>query len=261
MMTILDEINAHKRLEVGKRKISDPVEKLIKFPSYNKAVPSLKASLQNNGKTRIIAEFKRKSPSKGIINGKAKPDAVVKEYEMAGASGVSVLTDTKYFGGTLDDLQQAASILKIPLLRKDFIIDEYQVHEAKAYGATVILLIAASLSAKETDRLAGLAHELGMEVLFEIHCEEDLAKVSPNVDIVGVNNRDLKTFTVDINQSVKLAEKIPSQFMKISESGISKPETIKLLKRYGYQGFLMGENFMEKTDPGLAFRNFVEKLI
>ncbi|MCF8359582.1 MAG: indole-3-glycerol phosphate synthase TrpC [Prolixibacteraceae bacterium] len=260
MMTILDEINAHKRLEVEKQKVSLPLDELKKHPAYNKSVPSLKAFLLSGEKTGIIAEFKRKSPSKGTIYEKAKPDAVVNEYEMAGASGVSVLTDTKYFGGTLNDLQKAASLLHIPVLRKDFMIDEYQVHEAKAYGAAVILLIAASISVEKIDQLAGLAHELGMEVLFEIHCEEELNKVSSNVDIVGVNNRDLKTFTVDINQSIKLAEKIPSQFMKISESGISNPETVKMLKTFGYQGFLMGENFMKETDPGEAFRRFVKKL-
>ncbi|MBN1925131.1 MAG: indole-3-glycerol phosphate synthase TrpC [Prolixibacteraceae bacterium] len=259
-MTILDEINANKRLEVERRKASIPVDELKKLPAYKKAVPSLKESLLSVEKTGIIAEFKRMSPSKGIINGKVKLDDVVSAYESGGASGISVLTDNKYFGGSLDDLQRATSLLNIPVLRKDFIIDGYQVHEAKAYGAAVILLIAASLSVEQVDRLALLAHELGMEVLFEVHSEKELAKVSSNVDIIGVNNRDLKTFKVDINQSVMLAEKIPADFLKISESGISNPETVKFLKKHGYKGFLMGENFMKEADPGMAFCNFVEKI-
>lgn len=259
-MTILDKINNNKRLEVEIRKASVPVGELKNHPAYNMPVPSFKASVLSENKSGIIAEYKRKSPSKGIINDKVNPEAVAKEYESYGASAVSVLTDTGFFGGTLNDLQKVSALLKIPVLRKDFMIDEYQVHEAKAYGASAILLIAASLSSVEVDRFALLAHELGMEVLFEIHNEEELKKVSPHVDVVGVNNRDLKTFNVDINQSIKLATIIPSQFLKISESGISNPETVKMLKTYGYQGFLMGENFMKEADPGAAFCNFVEKL-
>jgi indole-3-glycerol phosphate synthase len=257
---VLDEINNNKLLEVEAAKASVSISELIKSPAYNKSVPSLKESLLSPEKTGIIAEYKRQSPSKGIINGNVKLEEVVKGYELAGASAVSVLTDEKYFGGTLADLKVAANLLNIPVLRKDFIIDEYQIHEAKAYGAAIVLLIAASLTAEEVDRFAKLAHQLGMEVLFEIHNEEELSKISPHVDVVGVNNRDLKTFSVDIQQSVRLAKLIPEQYIKISESGISDPETVKMLKTYGYQGFLMGENFMKEANPGEAFKKFVIQL-
>jgi indole-3-glycerol phosphate synthase len=259
-MTILDQINEHKQIEVAAVKAAITVAELMKYPSYNRPVPSLKEFLLSPEKTGIIAEHKRQSPSKGIINENVKLEQVVMGYEIGGASAVSVLTDTKYFGGTLADLKAATDILSIPVLRKDFIINEYQIHEAKAYGAAIILLIAASLTAEEVDRFAKLAHELGMEVLFEIHNEEELSKISSHVDVVGVNNRDLKTFKVDVQQSVKLAKLIPEQFIKISESGISNPETVKMLKTHGYQGFLMGENFMKEANPGEAFKNFVKQL-
>jgi indole-3-glycerol phosphate synthase len=259
-MTILDQINEHKKIEVAAAKAAITVAELMEYPAYNKPVPSLKEFLLSPKRTGIIAEHKRQSPSKGIINGNVKLEQVVMGYEIGGASAVSVLTDEKYFGGTLADLKAATDLLNIPVLRKDFIIDEYQIHEAKAYGAAIVLLIAASLSVEEVDRFARLAHELGMEVLFEIHNEEELTKISSHVDVVGVNNRDLKTFNVDIQQSVKLAKLIPEQFIKISESGISDPETVKMLKTHGYKGFLMGENFMKETDPGEAFKKFVKQL-
>lgn len=259
-MTILDEINKNKKLEVALAKAKVSIEQLMKYPAYNKVVPSLKEFLLNPDKSGIIAEHKRQSPSKGIINGNVKLEDVVLGYEKAGASAVSVLTDHQYFGGTLNDLKIAAQLLSIPILRKDFIIDEYQIHEAKAYGASIILLIAASLSAEETDRFAFLSHKLGMEVLFEIHNEDELKKISPHVDVVGVNNRNLKTFKVDIEQSVWLANKIPSHHLKISESGISEPKTVKMLKTHGYCGFLMGENFMKEADPGLACAIFANQI-
>ncbi len=258
--SILDEINAHKRTEVSAAKAAVSISELMKYPAYNKPVPSLSEFLLNPDKSGIIAEHKRQSPSKGIINGKVNLAQVVKGYEDGGASAVSVLTDQKYFGGTLADLKEATSLISIPVLRKEFIVDEYQIHEAKAYGAAIILLIAASLTAEEVDRFAKLARELGMEVLFEVHNEEELLKVSDYVNVVGVNNRDLKSFHVDIQQSVKLAKLIPEKFIKISESGISAPETIMMLKTHGYQGFLMGENFMKEVNPGKAFSNFVKKI-
>ncbi len=257
---ILDQINADKRLEVAKAKASVSISELMKYPAYNKPVPSLTKFLLSPEKSGIIAEHKRQSPSKGMINGNVNLAQVVKGYEEGGASAVSVLTDQKYFGGNLADLKEAASLLSIPILRKDFIVDEYQIHEAKAYGAAIILLIAASLTADEVDRFAKLAWELGMEVLFEVHNEEELLKISDQVNVVGVNNRDLKTFHVDIQQSVKLATLIPDRFIKISESGISNPDTMKMLKTQGYQGFLMGENFMKEADPAKAFRNFVQQI-
>jgi len=259
-MTILDQINEHKRTEVAAAKELVSIAELMKYPAFNKPVPSLTKFLLNPEKSGIIAEHKRQSPSKGIINGNVNLEQVVKGYEEGGASAVSVLTDQKYFGGNLADLKEATRLLSIPVLRKDFIVDEYQIHEAKAYGAAIILLIAASLTSEEVDRFAKLARELGMEVLFEIHNEEELLKVSDYVNVVGVNNRDLKTFHVDIQQSVKLAKLIPERFIKISESGISDTKTVKMLKTHGYQGFLMGENFMKEANPGDALRNFVMQL-
>jgi len=259
-MTILDQINEDKRLEVALAKAAVPIAELMKYPAYNKPVPSLSEFLLNPKKSGIIAEHKRQSPSKGIINGNVHLAQVVKGYEDGGASAVSVLTDQKYFGGNLADLKEATSLLSIPVLRKDFIVDEYQIHEAKAYGAAIILLIAASLTTEEVDRFAKLARELGMEVLFEVHNEEELEKVSDHVNVVGVNNRDLKTFHVDIQQSLKLEKLIPKKFIRISESGISNPETVKMMKTHGYQGFLMGENFMKEANPGEAFCNFVKHI-
>jgi indole-3-glycerol phosphate synthase len=259
-MTILDQINENKRTEVAAAKALVSVSELMKYPAYSKPAPSLTEFLLNPHKSGIIAEHKRKSPSKGIINGNVNLEEVVKGYQEASASAVSVLTDQKYFGGNLADLKEATSLLSIPVLRKDFIVDEYQIHEAKAYGAAIILLIAASLTADEVDRFAKLSRELGMEVLFEVHNEEELLKVSDHVNVVGVNNRDLKTFHVDIEQSVKLAMLIPNQFIKISESGISNPETVKMLKTHGYQGFLMGENFMKEANPGEALKKFIKQL-
>ncbi|MBN2807716.1 MAG: indole-3-glycerol phosphate synthase TrpC [Prolixibacteraceae bacterium] len=254
------QINDNKRFEVERAKVHVPLEKLMRFPFYHKPVPSLKEFLLKPDKSGIIAEHKRQSPSKGIINAEVKLRNVVIGYENAGASAVSVLTDEKYFGGRLTDLEEAASILNIPILRKDFMIDPYQVHEAKAYGASAILLIAASLTSSEVDALAKLAHELGLEVLFEVHNAMELEKISPHVDVVGVNNRNLKTFEVDINQSKLLANLIPENFVKISESGISEPATIRDLKSFGYQGFLMGENFMKTYNPGETCRLFIEEI-
>jgi indole-3-glycerol phosphate synthase len=259
-MTILDQINSDKRIEVAKAKALVSIAVLMKYPAYNKPVPSLTEFLLDPKKSGIIAEHKRQSPSKGVINGNVNLAEVVKGYEEGGASAVSVLTDQKYFGGNLNDLIEATNLLSIPVLRKEFIVDEYQIHEAKAYGAAIILLIAASLTAEEVDRFAKLTRELGMEVLFEVHNEEELLKVSDFVNVVGVNNRDLKSFHVDIQQSVKLSTLIPKRFVKISESGISNPETVKMLKTHGYQGFLMGENFMKEANPGDAFRKFAKQI-
>lgn len=257
---VLDKINRDKRGEVAFRKLSMPLKELMTFPAYKNKVPSFKEFILSPNHSGIIAEHKRQSPSKGIINGKVNVQDVVIGYQNAGASAVSVLSDSKYFGGTIYDIVRAAEVLDIPILRKDFIIDEYQIHEAKALGAAVILLIAASLKTEEVDRFTKLAHELGMEVLFEVHNQEELKKLSKHVDVVGVNNRNLKTFKVDIEQSIKLTKQIPDQFIKISESGISKPETVKELKKHGFQGFLMGENFMKEEIPGLACQLFIDQI-
>ncbi len=259
-MTILDQINEHKRKEVEKRKQLVSIDELKTFPLYQQNVSSLSKNLISPKYSGIIAEHKRQSPSKGIINGNVNVQEVVLGYQNAGASAVSVLTDSKYFGGSIYDLTRAVEVLEIPVLRKDFIINTYQIHEAKALGAGIILLIAASLTAEKINTFAKLTRDLGMEVLFEIHDEEELKKVSKYVNVVGVNNRNLKTFEVDIQQSIKLSKLIPEQFIKISESGISNPENVKTLKEYGYQGFLMGENFMKNENPGLACNEFTQSI-
>lgn len=259
-MNILDKIVAQKRVEVAQRKAEVSIADLHKSSFYKHETYSLKQSLLDENKTGIIAEFKRKSPSKGIINDQVTVEEVTISYASNGASGISVLTDTEFFGGSLEDLQKAAIINEVPLLRKDFMIDEYQLHEAKAYGASVILLIAACLSPQEVKSLAVAAKDLGLEVLLELHDESELNHICEAVDVVGVNNRNLKTFTVDLEQSIRLSQKIGDSFIKIAESGISDVKNIHYLKQYGFQGFLIGENFMKQQHPGLAFKEFVEAL-
>jgi indole-3-glycerol phosphate synthase len=226
---------------------------------FQRTCLSLKAALLKTNATGIIAEFKRKSPSKGFINQYADVVNVTEGYTRYGASGMSVLTDHDFFGGSTEDLL-AARHNEVPVLRKEFIIDAYQLTEAKAMGADVILLIAACLTTTEVEELSAYAKELKMEVLLELHDESELGHICNTVDMVGINNRNLKTFEVDINHSLKLAEQIPAEKIKIAESGISNVETIKLFRDAGFKGFLMGENFMKEADPGEAFRMFVEKL-
>lgn len=259
-MNILETIIEQKRKEVDQRKKEVSLVDLQHGPFYKSETYSLKASLLDQSKTGIIAEFKRKSPSKGMINNSASIEEVTQTYATSGASGISVLTDEEFFGGTLADLQKAAIINKIPLLRKDFMIDEYQLHEAKAHGASVILLIAACLSVNEVKNLGAAAKALGLEVLLEIHNEEELGHICDEVDLVGVNNRDLKTFDVSLERSATLSKLIPSSKLKISESGIHNVDDIKYLQGYGYKGFLIGENFMKQENPGQAFKLFAEEL-
>lgn len=258
-MNILETIIAHKRTEVAEQKKQKPISELEQRPFFKSETPSLKYFLLDEARTGIIAEYKRKSPSKGIINDKVSVEEVTKAYAQYGASGISVLTDQNFFGGSLDDLS-AATIHEVPLLRKDFIIDEYQIIEAKAYGASVILLIAACLTPAEVKNLAAFAKTLGLEVLLELHDESELAHLHSSIDIIGVNNRNLKTFVVDLEHSVRLGEKIGKDFIKVAESGISQAENINYLKQHGFQGFLIGENFMKEENPGEAFKNFVTQL-
>jgi indole-3-glycerol phosphate synthase len=259
-MNILETIIAQKRIEVEQRKRQHSIADLERGPFYKSETYSLKQALVDETKTGIIAEFKRKSPSKGIINDRASVEEVSLGYATNGASGISILTDEEFFGGTLADLQKAAIINKVPLLRKDFMIDEYQLHESKAFGASVILLIAACLSIEEVKNLAGTAKDLGLEVLLEVHNEQELKHICDEVDLVGVNNRDLKTFKVNLEQSAQLSELIPAGKIKISESGIHTVEDILYLESFGYRGFLIGENFMKQEDPGEAFKIFAEQL-
>lgn len=258
-MTILDTIIEHKKQEVALRKKDTPVSQLEQLPLFKRSTLSLKQFLLDPQKTGIIAEFKRKSPSKGWINADANPLTITEGYYKNGASGLSVLTDEKFFGGTTADLQQARAH-EIPILRKDFMIDPYQLIEAKSMGADVILLIAANLTPAAVKELALAAKNIGLEVLLEIHNEEELEHICDAVDLVGVNNRNLKTFDVSIQASIELSTQIPAGKLKISESGISDVNTIRELKTHGYQGFLIGENFMKTPDPTIAFAAFVEQL-
>jgi indole-3-glycerol phosphate synthase len=258
-MNILEQIVAHKRGEVAQRKKEVPVAALEKHGLFKKLPYSLKQFLKAENKTGIIAEFKRASPSKGTINNQASVEAVTAAYAAHGASGISVLTDEHFFNGTLNDLLLAAEN-EIPVLRKDFMIDTYQMVEAKAYGASVVLLIAACLSPAEVKTLTAAAKNLGLEVLLELHDETELDHVCDGVDLVGINNRNLKTFSVDLEQSIRLAEKINNSFLKIAESGISNPDNIRYLQQHGFDGFLIGEHFMKQSDPGAAFRDFGTEL-
>lgn len=258
-MNILDKIVAQKRIEVAQRKAQTSIAELEQQKLFAKENLSLKKFLLDETKTGIIAEYKRKSPSKGIINNQSSVEEVTAAYTKFGASGISVLTDEEFFGGNLKDLL-AANINQVPLLRKDFMIDEYQIIEAKSFGADVILLIAACLSKQEVKHFAATAKKLGLEVLLEIHNDEELEHICDDVDLVGVNNRNLKTFEVSIETSLQLINKIPTQKTAVAESGISNVQTILTLRQAGFKGFLIGENFMKATSPAQAFENFVQAL-
>lgn len=258
-MNILETIIRHKKSEIGCRKSEVSVSDLEKRDFFKRPVLSLKNSLLDEAKTGIIAEFKKRSPSKGIISADADVGKITKAYTEYGASGLSVLTDEQFFGGKNEDLIKARSN-KIPVLRKDFIIDEYQLVEAKSIGADVILLIAACLTPAEVKQLAGFAKRLGLEVLLELHAEDELEHICDETELVGINNRNLKTFEVDIERSLKMAEKIPPGKIKIAESGIDSVDHILLFRQHGFKGFLIGEYFMRQPDPTIAFADFVKTL-
>ena len=259
MPTILDEILADKRKELSVTKASVKIDDLVKCEYFGRETLSFKDSLASSV-SGIISEFKRKSPSKGWIFPDADPVAVTKGYSDNGASAVSILTNDKYFGGCPDFLLKARPNVKCPILRKEFIVDEFQVYEAKAIGADAILLIAAALTKDELKSLAAKAHELSLQVLMEVHTEAELDAVNEHVDVIGVNNRNLKTFVTDVENSMRLADKIPAEFVKISESGISDPATVRSLREIGYRGFLMGENFMKTQDPAAALKSFISAI-
>lgn len=258
-MNILETIIARKRSAVAERKDSRSIAELENGPFFKNKVLDFKEYLLREDKTGIIAEFKRRSPSKGIINKSSSVKEVTTAYTKYGASALSILTDEEFFGGSLHDLLEA-TINEVPLLRKDFIVDEYQLIESKAFGAEVILLIAACLKKEEVKDLALSAKNLGLNVLLEIHNEAELEHICAEVDVVGINNRDLKSFAVDVNRSTELGKQIPADKVKISESGIDDVATIRLLQQHGFKGFLVGEKFMREKDPGEAFKNFVEEL-
>ena len=260
-MNILDKIVINKKVEVQAAKDAVSIAQLEGSSFFNRTPYSFREFLLAPDRTGIIAEFKRKSPSKGIINDKVSVKEVTSAYAAAGASALSVLTDRDFFMGDKPDLVEARNANTIPVLRKDFMIDEYQVIEAKSLGADIILLIAAILTPAEIQTLASLAKSLGLNVLLEVHNLEELQRsINPNVDAIGVNNRNLADFTVSVDTSFQLAKHIPAEFLKISESAISNTEVIKNLKQAGFNGFLIGENFMKEQDPGAAIREFVKGL-
>jgi indole-3-glycerol phosphate synthase len=260
-MNILDKIILDKKREVELKKSLIPISQLENSVLFDSRTISLSKILRSS-QTGIIAEHKRRSPSKSEINYNFTVEEVVKGYESAGVCGISVLTDGKYFGGSLDDLLLARASVNVPLLRKEFIVDEYQILEAKAHGADLILLIAAVLTREEIKQLSEFAESLGLEVLLEVHNLDELRKsIMPSLNMIGVNNRNLKTFEVSLDFSKALASEIPNEFVKVSESGIGSIEAINELKPYGYKGFLIGENFMKTDNAGASAKEFISKLI
>ena len=260
-MNILDQIIEFKRKEVAERKSLYPVkllEQSIYFPS---PTVSLKKYLLRDDKSGIIAEIKRKSPSKGVINAHVSIERISIGYMQAGASALSILTDKQFFGGSNEDLTIARKFNFCPILRKEFVIDEYQITEAKSIGADAILLIAAVLSPQEIIGFTNFAHSLGLEVLMEVHDETELKNnLNAGVDLIGVNNRNLKTFELSIETSIRLAPMIPDSVIKVSESGIESPEAIVDLKKHGFKGFLIGQTFMQSSRPDKAAMEFVKEL-
>lgn len=265
MKDILDDIMEFKKIEVEQQKLNLPPAELYRRVEQTKADASLRSRRSMSralasSDTGIIAEFKRRSPSKGWINESASLERIAGGYALNGASALSVLTDERYFGGNLDFLRTVASMVDVPVLRKDFIIDEYQLFQAYEAGADAVLLIASCLSRESCMALASKAHELGMEVLLEIHSADELGHLDCGADMVGVNNRNLGTFHTDVNNSFALAELLPKDSVLVSESGISDPKTICLLQDAGYSGFLIGETFMKTADPAESLLRFVDEI-
>ena len=259
-MSILKNIVIDIKKELKLKKSIIPISEYEKMSLFKRNTISMTNSIKNDS-FGIIAEFKRRSPSKNEINNKLSVDEVCRNYQTFGASGLSVLTNLKYFGGSLEDLVLARSISSLPILRKDFIIDEYQIYESKAFGADIILLISSILTKDEIVNLSKKAKDLKLEVLLEVHNNDELQKgLVENVDIIGVNNRNLKSFKTDLKISEKLFNQIPNEFLKISESGLNNYNSIKKLKKIGYQGFLIGEKFMASNDPGKELKKTLENL-
>ncbi len=260
-MSILDKIIAQKKKEVAERISLYPIKLLEQSIYFNSETVSMKKYLLRDDKEGIIAEIKRKSPSKGVINHHLNVERTSIGYMQAGASALSVLTDAEFFGGKNEDLTTARKYNFCPILRKDFIIEEYQIVEAKSIGADTVLLIAACLEPQRLKELADFAKSLGLEVLLEVHNQEELQKsLNPSVDMVGVNNRNLATFETSVETSKELASQIPSEFVKVSESGINDPKVVADLRTYGYRGFLIGEYFMQHARPEEATERFIREL-
>ena len=262
MADILETIVANKRKEVERQKQAVSLQTLVALGGDRLERPtrSMRQALATS-ETGIIAEFKRKSPSKGWLHPDARVQDVLPFYAEGGASACSILTDGNFFGGSLTDLQQARRLVEIPLLRKDFIIDPYQLYQARVMGADAVLLIAACLTTEECAQLAATAHSLQLEVLLEVHRAEELDHVNADIDMLGVNNRHLGTFDTDVKHSFKLIEQLKGYDpLLVSESGISQTETVKLLRAAGFRGFLIGETFMKTAQPGETLRHFIEAL-
>lgn len=259
-MNVLQKIIAHKRQEVAEQQAKVSINELEKSPLFERPSLSFSAALRRPDQAGIIAEHKRRSPSKGIINANVTVEEVTTGYVRAGASALSVLTDEQFFGGKNEDLTIARGLNEVPILRKDFTIGEYQILEAKAIGADAILLIAAVLTPTEVRQLSSFARSLGLETLLEIHDHSELGHICDTVDAVGVNNRNLADFTVDVRRSLELAPHIPDEFVKISESGLSDPATVLELRAAGFQGFLIGESFMKMERPGEACLDFINRI-
>lgn len=257
-MNILDKIIERKKQEVADSKSKIHVEQLKDSKFFGRETFSLKETLKS--KSGIITEFKRQSPSRGIINNKVSPLEVVSQYEKFGASAVSILTDKDFFGGSFEDILSVRDHINIPILRKDFMVDEYQFYEAKSIGADVILLIASCLSPTQVSEFTELAHQLNLEVLLEIHSDEELVHINKNVDFVGINNRNLKDFKVDLQHSVNLKNQLPNDILSVAESGIYNEEDFRFLKEKGFDGFLMGEYFMKNQDPGKKFGELIQEV-
>jgi indole-3-glycerol phosphate synthase len=258
-MNILDKITAFKREEVRSQKMLLPVRQLENSRYFKQQMPSFYDAIASTGPS-VIGEFKRRSPSKGIINAEITVEEVVKGYEEAGIAAISVLTDLEFFGGNSQDLTRAASFIKIPLLRKDFIVDEYQVVESKSIGASAILLIAGILGKKEIKELSETATNLGMDVLFEIHDEKELDKIAQGIRIIGINNRNLNTFEVRMDNSINILPHLPPDYIKVAESGFQTPDDVRNLYNQGFNAFLIGEKFMRSDNPGETSFRFMKDL-
>ena len=259
-MTILDKIIETKKQEVAENKAKTPVSNLEKSQYFERKCFSFRKNIEMQGASGIIAEYKRQSPSKGIINDKVSVKEVADGYFKAGVSAMSILTDKQYFGGCNNDLLEGRSAVGLPIIRKEFIIDEYQIVEAKSIGADAILLIAACLTAQEIKTLTDFSHSLGLEILLELHDESELKKVYDQADMIGINNRNLKNFVVDVDHAIKMAHSLPKTMTKIAESGLDSAHTVAMLRKEGFHGFLMGEYFMKTSNPGLACQNFIAEL-
>jgi len=260
-MNILEKIIQHKRIEVAEAKKGISIDELKEKSLFNRTCYSLRESVVDLNKNGIIAEYKRASPSKGTINAHSDVREIAKAYEQNHVSAISVLTDSEFFKGNLNDLIAVRETVQIPVLRKEFIVDPFQITEAKAYGADIILLIAACLSSDEIKEFSSYAKKIGLNVLLEVHNEEELKDNKfDTIDAIGVNNRNLIDFSVSLQHSLDLVNLIPVQYIKVSESGINDPETIKLLKNEGFQAFLIGENFMKTEDPAQAIQEFVRHI-